>query len=181
MTPASVANAELFRWGSISRRSRSVSTWLFYADDYKFSALWSDPSKIMTTQCKACGELNWSLNDDSPPALAIWETYRKRWVSAYWQRKGIRIFVDMNVPEIFDDINMLGVPCGWQAYCTRASDYEIYSLERQYEIACAKAGSRDLTMIVYAGGGKVREFCMDNGLIYIPNSGSKGCRNGTGQ
>jgi hypothetical protein len=118
-------------WGSIGR-SRNSGTWLFYTDDYRFNKLWQDPSTVVNTRCTACAEINFSERKQDAMALAMWNTYRKRWVARWWQSRGIRILVDMDVSDRFIDINLLGVPKGWRSFVTRGYNNSLESLHSAY-------------------------------------------------
>lgn len=165
-------------WRDISQRSRSVRTWMFYTDDYKFDAIWRSPDKIVRSNAVAACECNYSLNDSTPKAVAIWQTFKKRWLARYWQEHNIGIFVDLNVPRKHDALNMLGVPMGWHAYSTRAADYEIDRLEEQVKLARQRAQSNDLLMLVYSGGKLVRDLCEREELIYIPDPKNEARKSG---
>src|SRR5690606_30145181 len=98
-------------WGSVSRPSRMSGTFHFYVEDFKFSALWSDPSKLHTSpRLNNIVEVNWSINDQTPYPVALYNVYRKRWISRYVQERGVRVFVDLNVPDVYERLNLEGVP-----------------------------------------------------------------------
>ena len=40
-------------WGANSRLRKDVATYHFYVDDYRFEALFKDPIKLLTSNCKA--------------------------------------------------------------------------------------------------------------------------------
>ena len=154
------------QWGQISRRSRSVRTWLFYVDDYKFKKVWDDPDSVSRTQATVAGEPNYSSADDMPKARVLWNTYRKRWLSRFWQDQHMGVLVDLNVPSVWDELNLLGVPSGWTAYCTRAADYEIHRLHEQASLARERAG-QDIFLVVYSGGKLVRRACLENNWHFV--------------
>ena len=102
-------------WGSVRRGALMPGTWHLYVDDYRFTALWKDPSKVIATKAVNCVEPNFTVHDQLPRAVVQWNTYKKRWMARYWQSQGIRILVDMNVhPSCMED-SLIGVPCGWSA------------------------------------------------------------------
>ena len=86
-------------WGSRGRTklTRQSATLLFYTDDYRFEALWRRPEAVVSGSVINAGEANFSVYQTMPLAQAIFQVYRKRWLARYWQRCGVRIFVDMNV------------------------------------------------------------------------------------
>src|SRR5690606_23826560 len=115
-------------WGSQSRNRINEGMWHFYVDDYRWSNLLKNPWKCTETRPQVCTELNISLFEDTPPALVVAEIYKKRWVSRYFQDQGIKMFVDLFVPENHMELNLLGVPIGWRAYSTRGKSKEVDSL-----------------------------------------------------
>jgi len=88
-------------WGSVPRSTRA-GTWGFYCDDWRFEGLWDDPMRLVAFD-KWVGddlgnphgpnsviETNFSVFDESPRAVAIWATYRKRFLSSLWQSHGVK-------------------------------------------------------------------------------------------
>jgi len=156
-------------WGSVSRNTRMSGTWAFYTDDYRFEHLWTDPSLIIKTGCVNAIEPNYSIYNQTPPAVATWQIYRKRWMARYWQSKGLRIFVDLNVNRAFAEDNLQGVPAGWSAFASRGYNERVNDLAFELSLAQGVAGKKDgLLFVVYGGGSIVKSFCMDNGLVHIP-------------
>ena len=153
-------------WGFTARSSRMNGTWGFYVDDYRFSALWDDPSGVINSQCVNAVEPNYSTNNQMPLAVGLWGIYRKRWLARYWQLHGVKIFVDLNVDDKFDEYNMLGVPKGWSAYATRGYTRFIDDLDSQYDRAAAHAG-RAPSFVVYGGGKEVEARCKERGWLWI--------------
>jgi hypothetical protein len=154
-------------WGSVSRTTRTKGTWAFYTDDYRYEALWKDPSTLLKTGCVNAIEPNFSIYNQTPPAVAMYQIYRKRWLARYWQSKGIRVFVDLNVNRAFAEDNLIGVPAGWSAFATRGYGERLNDLRYEIGIAKGVAGNNPLLFVVYGGGKVVKSFCMDNGLVHI--------------
>jgi len=165
---ADALDAPLVTWGSISRTKRMSGTWHFYTEDYRFRALLKNPAPVVATGCVTTVELNITLSDQMPVAVGLYRIYQKRWVSRYWQAQGIRILVDLNVPAKFRTYNMLGVPRGWRAYATRGYTRRMEETQAEWEIATRWAGSEDVLFLVYGGGGKVQQLCMDRGWLWVP-------------
>lgn len=160
-------------WGTIPRRSRMPGTWHFYVDDYRFSALWKDPSKVVATKAVNCVEPNFTVHEQLPRAVVQWRTYQKRWLARYWQAQGIRIFVDMNVhPRCMED-NLVGVPVGWSAFATRGYNDDTWRIREQHALARAIACKKDVLFVVYGGGLPVKDFCQDESLIWLPEQESE--------
>lgn len=154
-------------WGSIARKTRLKGTWHFYTDDNRFEPLWADPSPIVNTACVNVIEPNFSVYDQMPRAVALWGTYRKRWLARWWQSFGIRVFVDLNVSEEHADLNWLGVPDGWRAYATRGYSSRLDATEREYAAACEHAGTDDVLFVVVGGGKAVKARCQERGWTWV--------------
>jgi hypothetical protein len=165
---ADAFDAPIVRWGRIARTSTMKGTWHFYTEDYCFSALWSDPSKVPATSCVTVVEPNFSTSAQMPRAAALWQVYRKRWLARFWQAKGVRIAVDLNVAAAHADLNMLGVPKGWKAYAIRGYSTNRDFIIQQHEAACERAGTRSLLFMVYGGNPAVRDFARSQGFLWLP-------------
>lgn len=150
--------APFVNWGSRSRGKRMRGTFGFYADDYRFDAVWRYPDRVLACEPTAIVEPNYSVFDQTPVPVAIWATYRKRWLSRYWSEHGVKVFVDLNVSETHSELNLLGVPRGWRAYATHGYADRLADLERELAIARAHGGD-EATLLVYGGGNAVAEWC----------------------
>lgn len=155
-------------WGSCGRTRIHQGTWHFYSEDYRWSNLWACPWQVTDTQPIVCVEPNYSIQDETPPALAIASIHKKRWLARYWQSRGVRIFVDLYVPAHHQDWNLLGVPRGWKAYATRGGDREIDGLIHDYETACHHAGTDAIVFAAFGGGPRVAEWCRDHRAMHVP-------------
>ncbi len=160
--------ANVVKWGTVARTiPLPGDTVHFYTDDDKFSALIKDPAALLKTSCLNAVELNISLNPAMPRALALSLIYQKRRVSVEWQDYGLPLFVDMNVPEKFFDLNMLGVPVRWRAYANRGYAGDLEHLEKAHRLAVERAGG-DVLYLVYGGGKSARDLCQRRGWEWIP-------------
>lgn len=158
----------LKRWGAITRGAQMRGTYHFYTEDYKFNALWADPSILVSSACYAFVEPNYSTNENMPAAVAIWGVFRKRWIARYAQSQGLRVWVDLNVSAKFRDLNMLGVPKGWNAYATRAvKAHGLDELEADYQVARAHSEGEPLFW-VYGGPRDVGDYCKTRGWLWTP-------------
>ena len=157
------------RWGEIARSRMMPGTYHFYTDDYKYEALWKDPSNVINSRCRAIVEPNFSINDQMPVAVALWQIYCKRWLARYWQSYGVEIFVDLNVPPTYAELNLYGVPRGWRAYCTRGLNMDEDIVVRDYEIALSHTGGKPL-FVVYGGGKPIYSLCKNNGWLWLPEN-----------
>lgn len=156
------------KWGTVRRTNEMRGTWHFYTDDYKFRALWDDPSGVVNSACANVIEPNFSTNDQMPRAVVLWGIYRKRWLARYWQSFGIRMFVDLEVCPRCSDLSLLGVPEGWRSYATRWYDAKGESaVAAQIEQAKAHAGANSVLFVVVGGRDKAEEFCKQQGVIWV--------------
>lgn len=161
-------------WGARLGRTaltRLGGTVLFYTEDYRFVGVWKNPTTVIRGRLVNAGEVNYSVYTQMPPTVALYQTYKKRWLARYWQQAGLKIIVDLNVASQYWKMNLLGVPHGWRAYSTRGYTSRLDALEIELQIACTHAGTEDVIFVVYGGGRKVREWCMVNAhrhVIWIP-------------
>lgn len=172
---AKAIDAPVGIWGSRqSRRNKWRGTICFYTDDYRFEGVWANPSYVLDTECRTLVEPNFSLYEQSPRALAVWQTYRKRYLSRWWGDNGIGIVVDLNVPARYERLNLLGVPKGWPSFATHGYQDRLSDLEHEYEVAVKHHGGESgLTFLCYGGGSKVRDACRSIGpstIVWVPES-----------
>jgi hypothetical protein len=163
-------------WGAVKRNQVMPGTWHFYVDDYRFEALWSDPSPVLNSRCRAAVEPNFTTSEQMPFAVGWYQIYRKRWIARWWQSQGLPVFVDLNVAPDFYYANLLGVPDGWKAFLTRGYADKRAWLDVEYDLACDKRGSEDLLFAVYGGGAAVERHCQSKGYLWIPEA--MDCRKG---
>lgn len=154
-------------WGSQSRSKPMAGTWSFYTADRRFEPLWRDPTGVLKSGAKAVVEPNFSTHDQFPRAVVAWQVYRKRWLGRYWQSRGLRLFVDLNVEPAFQAINLLGVPKGWRAYATRSHSDGAY-LEHEWEVAKEHSGSDRPLFVVYGGGEAAKALATKHGWTWVP-------------
>lgn len=160
-------------WGSTARNRENSGTWHFYTDDYRWNTLIKNPDKLIQTKPSICCELNITLFEDTPPALALPEIFKKRWVSRYLQEHGIKIIVDLYVPNELRDLNLLGVPPGWKSYSTRGISKQIEELNNDYETAVNHAGTDQVMFVVFCGGSKAADWCTEHNAIHVPYKAKK--------
>lgn len=78
----------------------------FFLDDYRFERVWTKPAaafdRIETVGAALTPDF--SIWRDMPLAMQIWQTYRARWVGAYWQYNGIEVIptVSWGDPETYE-------------------------------------------------------------------------------
>lgn len=157
-------------WGCLARKDRMRGTWHFYVDDKKFNGLWKHPEGVLKTKCINTCEVNFSTDDQMPFAVAIYRTYQKRWLSRYWQEYGLPIFVDLNVADPYQELNLVGVPRGWRSFSTSACDSRLDVLQQHLNLARDFAERKDINFLVYGGTTKTGEFCQENDLVHVPDA-----------
>ena len=150
----------VWAWGSKPRAAAHGGTWHFYVDDIRFSTLLRDPAQLLATGASAACEPNVSVYDDTPLALALATVYRKRWAARYWQSFGVRVFVDLNLPERVLDCPewRYGIPDGWPAFATRGYDARVDSLAFEWDVA-RSFGAALPCLLVVGGGRAVAAWC----------------------
>lgn len=154
-------------WGAEARYKKGITTYHFYVEDYRFEQLFKDPIKLLQSGCRAIVEPNCSIHDQTPMAHAIWQTYRKRYLCRYLQECGMQIWVDLNVSPHFEEINALGVPDGYNAFCTRGVSGWLETTERHWHMAQRISGLEKPNMFVYGGGEDVAEWCREHSVVHV--------------
>lgn len=165
--PASGVEVPFAAWGADSRLRKDVKTYCFYVDDYRFEAIWKDPSVVVRSGCNQIVEPNLSLYDTTPIAYGLQQIYKKRWIARYFQECGIDVYADLNVASKFYEYNRMGIPDGYNAFATRGYSDRIEYLKQEIEIAREISGKEIPNMIVYGGGAKIKEVCAEYQLIYV--------------
>lgn len=158
-------------WGARARKLYSGGTKHFYIDDYKIEPLWNDPNKLTRLPQQMIGviEPNFTIAPETPRSLALYQIYRKRYLSRFWQNYGINIMVDVFVPEEFFDIALLGVPEGWSSYALRGHpSWSEKDYMKRWKLCASVSGSEFFIFLVYAGGKKTQQIAKDNGWFWFP-------------
>lgn len=156
----------LLAWGSIKRGKRlNRGTWHFYTEDYRFVNVWKTPEALLETECNAVVEPNLSVYPQTPFAVAVELTYKKRWLARYWQEQGIKVWVDLNVSNEHSRLNLVGVPEGWRAYATHGYSERLEDLDYEYSLARERARATPL-FLVYGGGKAVADRCKERGWLH---------------
>lgn len=174
---ADAVEAPVTVWGTQGQTRKMGGTWVFYAPDESFDALWLNPAKVLPSGAPCIVEPNWSTTDQAPFAVALWGIYRRRWLARYWQSQGRRVFVDLNVhhdllaphPATAGAIPaLLGVPKRWKAYATRAHGNRPEMLESEHAVALSHAETDSILFLVYGGGKRVEELAKARGWAWVP-------------
>lgn len=167
LQPASITPPVL-HWGSRARGSANTGTWSFYVDDYRFGSVRQNIDAVVRTKCTACTELNITLHDGVPRAVALASVYEKRRVAALLQSRSIAVFVDICVPSEHFSLNFLGVPKGWRAFSTRGYAAMPNELRKQYQAAADWAGRMPLLLVI-GGGETIQSLCRElPGAVWYP-------------
>ena len=154
-------------WGTDTRLKKGIQTYHFYVEDYRFTAIWDDPAKPLQGGCSELVEPNLSLFDTTPVAYGLQLIYMKRWIARFWQECGANVYADLNVARKFYGYNRLGIPEGYNAFATRGyADREEY-LKQEIDIARQISGLDKPNLIVYGGGERIREICLQNSVLYV--------------
>ena len=78
----------------------------FYLDDYQFARLWNRPDDYISllSEFGAVCTPDFSQYIDMPVAMRIYNHYRKHWLGAYWQSRGIHVIptICWSTPETFE-------------------------------------------------------------------------------
>lgn len=139
----------------------------FYTDDYRFNTIFKCPEKIFQHDPANIVEPNFSLFNETPIAYGLQAIYKKRFIARALQERGIGVFVDLNVAPKFYALNLLGVPRGYQSFCTRGYEDRINALEIEHEIAKMVAENKHFTFVVYGGGESVKAWCRTHESVYV--------------
>lgn len=72
------------------RSSHGLHFWL---DDYQFQRLWTDPERYvpMLQDFGAVMSPDFSVYNDFPKAVKIWNVYRNAWLACFWQINGMTV------------------------------------------------------------------------------------------
>lgn len=100
MKPTHTVGSHLERFGDykyLTPEQKAHSIAHFYYDDYKFMVEWRSPYKHLDwlKEFKAVISPDFSLYTDFPRALQILSCYRRQWLGAFWQYKGIDVIPDV--------------------------------------------------------------------------------------
>ncbi|MGD0953103.1 MAG: DUF4417 domain-containing protein [Methanotrichaceae archaeon] len=171
-------------WGSVRRyggsgyQGRTIS---FYVSDERFAALgnaveygshfrqlWERCDAIWKSGAPSFCEVNFSTSNALPRAHALWQIYKKRYLSRYFQKRGMRCFADLNVSSKWQELNLLGVPLGYRAFSTKIHrSTSLQELTDQAAYAESIRGSDDLLFLVVANRSEVESLCKKCGWVYV--------------
>lgn len=108
----------LAAWNLPAQRQRAADedgALHFYIDDYRFESLWRNPDKYFPRieEVGAAITPDYSIFSKSPFPTQIWQTYRQRWMGAFWQYNGVIVIptVRWAEPNTYDFV-FEGLPYG---------------------------------------------------------------------
>ena len=73
---------------------RNTDRWVqFYIQDYLFDRVWNHPDKYVEMLKNHPGVIgpDFSMFRDTPYPIQMWSHYKRQWLEAYWQIKGIKV------------------------------------------------------------------------------------------
>lgn len=77
---------------AMSSKNKNVGVH-FYVDDYQFERIWNNPYRYISLlkQYKCIFSPDFSLYQDMPLAMKIWNVYRSRVIGQFYQKFGIKV------------------------------------------------------------------------------------------
>lgn len=169
-------------YGSVKRngsyRGRTIH---FYVDDWRFNSLgnavlygdhfwklWERPDRVWKSGAPSFVECNFSTSNAQPRWRALEQIGKKRHLSRYWQERGMRCWVDLNVAPRYWEENLLGVPLGWKAYATRTHKNDtLNTIADQAALAESHAGTDEIKFAVWGNRKEIERLCQREGWIYL--------------
>ena len=117
----------------------------FYLDDYQFIRLWNRPNEYISllSEFGAVCTPDFSQYTDMPVAMRLYNHYRKHWLGAYWQRKGIHVIptICWSTPDSFEwcfDGEPTGGVVSISSVGTQANERD----KEAFAVGCRKAVER---------------------------------------
>lgn len=87
-------------------KQRQVKGIHFFIDDYRFNRVWAAPEKYlpMMEQFQCVMTPDFSLYTDFPKAIQIYNHYRKHWIGAYLQERGVAVIptIGWSTPDSYE-------------------------------------------------------------------------------
>lgn len=78
----------------VARSSSDIEAGVhFFIDDYQFERIWQSPARYleMLKRFRVVIGPDFSQFADIPAALCIWQNFRGKYLSAWWQSEGVRV------------------------------------------------------------------------------------------
>ena len=144
----------------------------FYIDDYQFERVWSYPEKYLPVlqEYDCIISPDFSLYVDMPTPMKIWNTYRNRFLGAYYQKKGLKVIPNVRWDgEDTYQFAFAGIPKGSIIACSTVSlktefqDRFVYGMEE-----CIKRIEPE-KILIYGGmidfnSHGIETICYDNSV-----------------
>ncbi len=154
--------------GEVSNKRNLGGAKHFYAFDGKLYNIWHNPFQLLEGNTSQFVEVNFSIRNTHGRAYALGQIFRKRQIAAWLQTKDKEIFVDMNVGGKWRKENLISVPEGYTAYCTRGYTSKAMYIAEQIDLATERAGTNNILFVVYGGGEVIEDCCKEAGCLYFP-------------
>ncbi len=87
----------------------------FFTDDYRFESVWNNPERTWGALSGVAAILtpDFSLYRDHPYAIQLWNTYRNRWLGAFWQDKRANVIPTVGwSDQASHSFSFAGLPSG---------------------------------------------------------------------
>lgn len=85
----------------------------FYVDDYRFERVWNQPNSYINLlkKCKVVSTPDFSVYNDMPKAMHLWQHYKRQWCGVYWQKHGINVIPSLSWGiGCVHNFSFLGIP-----------------------------------------------------------------------
>ncbi len=78
------------------------ATFHYFLDDYRFEVVWSKPEASVPIMLKVAASLSpdFSVLPNAPPAVKLWNTYRNRWMGAFWQHSNVKVIPSIEIGAV---------------------------------------------------------------------------------
>lgn len=119
MVVADSGEGTMVQYHTLSPRPGSVIN--FYVQDRRFESLWERPvdslQRLMAHSFSALVEPDFSMYTEHPFALALFNLYRSRWLSRFWQLSGVKVIPSLSWNAQTLPLVGLGIPKGAVVCC----------------------------------------------------------------
>lgn len=151
----------------------------FYTDDWRFERIWSEAvesiAKLVPLKPLAFTSPDFSLWGDDPLAVQLWNIYRARWISRYWQAAGLKL-----IPSLATSTNTECYEFAYAGFPKRPSIMSMqmrtggYKTKQHMETAQKELGLliervNPMRLVIYATPGAEKKFAswLPGGVEYI--------------
>jgi hypothetical protein len=158
----------LYVWGSTALEHTGPNVVpCFYTADERFDPVWVEPevytANLLRYGVKTIISPNFSCYDGAHKAEDIWQTYRARWLSRYFQESGLRVIPDIMLGGLAngDDVwqwRFAGIPKGCPAVSLQvqqkggaAAQPELFYRQRHRQLLRVLDLLRPESLLLYRG------------------------------